>query len=341
MRTILNLILSVIELTVFVQCKFPKDSQYDLPEGWFGDMKKEDMEKVISNENTTGPGFDEMMNKKFKAFLDHVNTLPYDDEATVDRYNTPHYPTMPVDDAILQKKLMAITDHVQPCGQETHKMVNYLIGQGYLKSVRVVEAMREVNKEDFAPMDPLNKGHYDYPIDLGYGTWMEPPYQIAGSLEYMRRLLKPGCKILEIGAGSGYMTALLALMGGHVTAIEHVPELAKRIPQNMQEGAPRVYFLNNYEVVCADGREGYPKNGPYDLIYYSASASDIPIHILEQLKPSGLLVFAKHKPNCVLGVQRLIGVHKLLNNDTSVREAIDQNVFIPPLKELKEQVARK
>lgn len=48
-----------------------------------------------------------------------------------------------------------------------------------MKSVRVVEAMREVDKEEFAPMDPLDKGHYDYSIDLGYGTWMEPPYQVC------------------------------------------------------------------------------------------------------------------------------------------------------------------
>ncbi|KAL1462736.1 hypothetical protein WDU94_014549 [Cyamophila willieti] len=340
MRAILNLIISMMALSVFVQGNIPKDDQYDMPEGWFGNMKKEDMDKIISNENTTVAGFDDIMHKKFKAFMDHVNTLPYDDDATVDRYNTPHFPTLPVDDEMLQRKLSAITDFVSYCGQDTHKMVNYLIGQGYLKSSRVVEAMREVNKEDFAPMDPLNKGHYDYPIDLGYGTWMEAPYHIAGSLEYMRRLLKPGSKILEIGAGSGYMTALLALMGGHVTAIEHVPELAKKIPNNIKEGAARVYFLNNFEVVCADGRKGYPKNGPYDLIYYSASSPDIPLDILEQVKPGGMLVFSKPQPKCVLGVQRLIAVHKLQNNDTSVKEAIEQNVFIPPLKELKAQVAR-
>ncbi|KAI5752833.1 hypothetical protein M8J77_020924 [Diaphorina citri] len=293
--------ISLVQLGVYVKC-FSNETGYEIPAGWHGNVNSDELRRVITDENVTIPGFDPMMMNKFRGFMGQVQTLNDDNDATVDRYNTPTYSINLATDKILQEKYMAITDYVEPAAYKTHFMVNDLIGKGYVKSVRVVEAMREVDKEEFAPMDPLDKGHYDYPIDLGYGTWMEPPYQIAGSLEYMKRHLTPGSKVLEIGAGTGYMTSLLSLLAGHVTAIEHVPELANRIKDNMVRGAPRVYFRKNFDIICADGRKGYRPNGPYDVIYISASFPDVPFEILEQIKPGGVLVLSINQTN---GKQKL------------------------------------
>lgn len=281
-------------------------------------------------------GLDSGMREKFQGMIDYMDPKLDDNDATVDRTNLPTYPT-PWTCTLFRQKISQCMDYLEPAAEKTHYMVNDLIRDGHLRSKRVEKAMREIDKEDFAPMDPLNKNHYDYAIDLGYGTWMEPPHQIAGILEYLKTWLTPSSKILEIGSGTGYMSALFATMGANVYAIEHVPEMSRRMKDSFIQGAPRVLFQKKVRGFCMDGRSGLREHAPYDVIYISAAVPDIPWNIMQQLKPAGVLLLTLDKLN---SIQTLTAVYKHKNMTTS-NEELNSKIYLPPLADLKIQLDKK
>lgn len=82
MKVMWKIVISMLKFTFSVNC-VEEQLGFSAPPGWYGNINSEDENKVISNENTTFPGFDERLMAKFKEFMDHVQTLPYDDDATV------------------------------------------------------------------------------------------------------------------------------------------------------------------------------------------------------------------------------------------------------------------
>jgi protein-L-isoaspartate(D-aspartate) O-methyltransferase len=121
----------------------------------------------------------------------------------------------------------------------------------------------------------------------------------AYCLELLSDYLKPGNKVLDVGSGSGYLTAVFAHMvqpNGHVVGIEHIKELCDYSLQNIKTDNP--YLLKNAEIVCGDGRKGYPEQAPYDAIHVGASSAEYPTTLIDQLNTPGRLVVPVGEEYC-------------------------------------------
>lgn len=150
----------------------------------------------------------------------------------------------------------------------------------------VLQLLSTVKREDFVPPAHHALAFADLELPLKSGT--EGPCMLAPKVE-ARMLqdlaLQPQDKVLEIGAGSGYMAALLAQRAQRVIALEIDPELVKLAKANLQKAG-----IHNAEVRQADGSQGAPVEGPFDAIVLSGSVAEVPHKLLEQLKVGGRLL---------------------------------------------------
>ena len=157
-----------------------------------------------------------------------------------------------------------------------------IIARG-ITDARVIEALREVPRHHFAPDIFLETAYADKALPIGHGQTISQPYMVAATLEALA--LRGGEKVLEIGAGSGYLTALLGRLAGSVRAIERVPELAVRARERLDS-----FGLTNYMLWTADGTYGWPEEAPFDVIVSAASAPQVPDPWKRQIAPGGRIV---------------------------------------------------
>ncbi len=157
-----------------------------------------------------------------------------------------------------------------------------LISRG-IGDERVLDAMRRVPRHHFVPEVFRDEAHADRALPIGDAQTISQPYMVAASLEALG--LKGGEKVLEIGAGTGYVTALLAELAGSVRAVERVPRLAEAARSRL-EGLG----YSNFLLRAADGSFGWEDEAPFDAILSAASATRPPRPWLEQLNPGGCLV---------------------------------------------------
>lgn len=157
-----------------------------------------------------------------------------------------------------------------------------LAGRG-VADPRVLEAMARVPRERFVPERFFGSAYDDCPHDIGFGQTISQPYIVARMSELVR--LAPGDKVLEIGAGSGYQTAVLIELGAFVYAIEIIPELARAHRSRL--GA---LGYDRFEIDCRDGRLGWPEHAPYDAILIAAAADRLAPELLDQVRPGGCIV---------------------------------------------------
>ena len=153
-------------------------------------------------------------------------------------------------------------------------------------SDKVAKAMLMVSRHLFVPKRYEVETYVDTPLPIGYGQTISAPHMVAIMCDLLD--LQEGDKVLEVGAGSGYHAAVVAeIVGkkGKVIAIERFPELAERARQNLE-----YLGYDNVIIVVGDGSKGYEPEAPYDKIYVTASAPDIPKPLIEQLKPGGRMV---------------------------------------------------
>ena len=152
-------------------------------------------------------------------------------------------------------------------------------------SEKVVKAMLKVPRHVFVP-EYASEAYNDYPLPIGYGQTISAPHMVAIMCELLE--LKEGEKVLEIGTGCGYHAAVVAeIVGekGKIITIERIPELAERAKRTLEE-----LEIENVKVIVGDGSKGYKEEAPYDKIYVTAAAPDIPKSLLEQLKNGGKIV---------------------------------------------------
>jgi protein-L-isoaspartate(D-aspartate) O-methyltransferase len=148
---------------------------------------------------------------------------------------------------------------------------------------RVLDAMRRVPRAAFVPLDQVEVAYHDAPIPIPHGQVTTQPSLSAIMIEALG--LAGTERVLEVGTGYGYQTALLAQLASFVTSIERWPDLAEQARQNLAAQG-----IENVQVVEGDGTEGVPAAAPFDAILVSAAFPEVPRPLIDQLRIGGRLV---------------------------------------------------
>ena len=182
-----------------------------------------------------------------------------------------------------------------------NSMTNKLMKDGYLRTDIIIEAFANVNRIEFVPSDIELQADIDVPLSIGHGQTISQPTTVAIMLELLDP--RPGQKILDIGSGSGWTTALLSyIVGkeGKIIAIERIRELCDWGRKNVD----KMSFVRDdiAEFYNIDGSKGNEARSPYDRILISAAANEVPDEIKNQLKVGGKLVMPVK--NCLHYIER-------------------------------------
>ncbi|MDZ7746572.1 MAG: protein-L-isoaspartate(D-aspartate) O-methyltransferase [Halobacteriales archaeon] len=185
-------------------------------------------------------------------------------------------------------------------------------------SDRVLDAVECVPRHEFVPDARTNEAYADRPLPIGEDQTISAPHIVA----IMCNILDPdsGDSILEIGTGCGYHAAVMAELGADIYTVEYHESLA-------QEARDRLHRLGyDVRVRHGDGREGWPTHAPYDGVYLTCAAPEIPDAILDQTRPGGQVVAPVGR-----AAQRLVGV--TVGEGTAIRERTDHGGvrFVPLL----------
>ncbi|TMA15588.1 MAG: protein-L-isoaspartate(D-aspartate) O-methyltransferase [Deltaproteobacteria bacterium] len=201
------------------------------------------------------------------------------------------------------------------------QLVRRLIEQG-IGDPRVLAAFARVPRRFFVPDEGQPYAEGDHPLEIGYGQTISQPYIVAAMTEALQ--LEGRERVLEVGTGSGYQTAILCELlplASTVRTIEIVPELAGRAERTLRE-----LGYENVEFRVGDGARGWPEATPYDAIVVAAAPEEVPAPLLQQLAPGGRLVIPvgpdpEH--------QELQLWHKLPSGDDFDRKILMHVRFVP------------
>lgn len=186
-----------------------------------------------------------------------------------------------------------------------------------MEDLAILHAFDVVPRHMFVPDAVLHRSYEDVALPLGHGQTISRP--TAHALHLSLAGLTGKEKVLEIGTGSGYQTALLTQLAGHVYSIETVPELARLAESRLTD-----LGLENVTLRTGDGSGGWPENAPYDVILCGAAAPEIPRTLMDQLSPRGRLII----PVGDNSGQRLVRV-TVEENGKVREEAVDSARFVP------------
>ncbi|MGA1822934.1 MAG: protein-L-isoaspartate(D-aspartate) O-methyltransferase [Thermoplasmatota archaeon] len=204
-------------------------------------------------------------------------------------------------------------------------LVRNLMREGIIRSRDVERAMLSVDRSYFVPGRFRREAYFDHPLQIGEGQTISAPHMVAIMAEEL--LVHEGHRVLEVGGGSGYHAAVIAKMvgsTGHVYTVERIPSLVKWGRENLIRAG-----IDNVTFIEGDGSTGYPEGSPYDRIYYTCAAPNIPQVVIDQLTDGGIIlgiVGPKH------GVQRLMRYIKIGNRIE--KEGLTRCVFVPLIGEM-------
>jgi protein-L-isoaspartate(D-aspartate) O-methyltransferase len=170
-----------------------------------------------------------------------------------------------------------------PWVEDRLKMVETQIVSRGIKDERVIAAMKKVPRHLFVPPEMIDYAYNDEPVPIGEGQTISQPYIVAYMTEALH--LQPEDRVLEIGTGSGYQTAILAELVKEVFTVEIIASLSLRA----QEVLGKLGYRNIYFKI-GDGTFGWEENSPYEAIMVTAAPARIPEQLEKQLKPGGRLV---------------------------------------------------
>jgi len=200
--------------------------------------------------------------------------------------------------------------------QERREMVESQLRRRGIHDQRVLDAMAQVPRHEFVPDEYKSLAYADHPIPIAEGQTISQPFIVAVSLQVLA--LSGGELVLEVGTGSGYQTALLAVLARVVYSVERHAVLA----QTAEATLGRLGF-NNVRILVVDGSHGLREFSPYDAIMVSAAAPSIPRSLLDQLAEDGRMVIPVGPPQA----QELQLVHK--EHGKIIVEVIEGCRFVP------------
>jgi protein-L-isoaspartate(D-aspartate) O-methyltransferase len=184
------------------------------------------------------------------------------------------------------------------------------IGKEVLDS-KVLEVMGRVPRHEFVPVELTAYAYVDQPLPIGYEKTISQPFIIALMTDLMD--IQPTDRVLEIGTGLGYHTAILAELSEQVYSMEIIEELALQARKRL-----RPLGYKNIETRIANGEQGWPENSPFDKIVVCAACELVPATYITQLKPGGKMVI----PAGLADAQNLMVVEKNLEGRVKTKEVL-------------------
>lgn len=186
---------------------------------------------------------------------------------------------------------------------------------------RVLAAMGKVERHRFMPAAHLANAYADGAFPLPHGQTISQPYIVALMSQMLK--LQPGQRVLEIGTGCGYQTAVLAELGGEIYSMEQNAELAAGARALLEELGYR-----HVHVTCGNGWAGWPEHAPYDRIIVTCAPPSVPEALIRQLAPGGRIILPLGEAGAV---QTLYGILKDRDGVLTRRRGINVR-FVPMLE---------
>jgi len=167
--------------------------------------------------------------------------------------------------------------------KERSAMVEVQLKRRGIEDERLLFVMNSVPRHKFVPKEGVSLSYGDFAVPIGHSQTISQPFMTALMIELLN--VEEFDKVLEIGSGSGYATAVLSGLCGKIIAVEKIPELAEKSKKLLHE-----LKITNAKVVCGDGSVGEIHYYPYDRILVSAACPEIPKELISQLRIGGILV---------------------------------------------------
>jgi len=164
------------------------------------------------------------------------------------------------------------------------------IEQRGIRNSEVLRAMHSVPRHEFVPPNSIESAYEDRPLDIGYGATISQPYIVAAMSQLLE--LSKHHRVLEIGTGSGYQSAILAELAAVVYSIEVVRQLAESAARTLKR-----HGYDNVHVRWGDGYLGWPEEAPFDRIMLTAAPTEVPPALIGQLANGGRLVAPVGSPS--------------------------------------------
>ncbi|MBT8108740.1 MAG: protein-L-isoaspartate(D-aspartate) O-methyltransferase [Gammaproteobacteria bacterium] len=199
------------------------------------------------------------------------------------------------------------------------RLVQRLRDQG-IRNEAVLEQIRDVPRHLFVDEALASRAYEDTALPIGMGQTISQPYVVARMTEALLDGFT-GEKVLEVGTGCGYQTAVLAPLVKKIYTIERIPELLRKTKQRLRE-----LDIYNVQFKPGDGWKGWPKYGPYDGIIVTAAPDEVPRKLLDQLAPGGRLII----PVGPQGIQDLVMITKC--DDHYEQVSLGAVTFVPLIK---------
>ena len=198
------------------------------------------------------------------------------------------------------------------------RLIQRLMDQG-ITQFEVLEAIRSVPRHLFVDEALAHRSYEDTALPIGYGQTLSQPYVVARMRELALARGRPK-KVLELGSGSGYQTAILASLVDEICAIERIKPLLERARRQL-----RALRVRNVRLRHGDGLEGWASEAPFDLILGAAAPERLPTQLLEQLAPGGRLILP-------VGGERQQLIMVTATAEGYVEEVIEEVNFVPMVR---------
>jgi protein-L-isoaspartate(D-aspartate) O-methyltransferase len=168
-------------------------------------------------------------------------------------------------------------------GAQRDEMVRAQLAERGIRDSRVLDAMRSVPRHEFVPEALRQHAYEDRPLPIGEGQTISQPYIVAAMLEHLA--LEATDRVLEVGTGSGYVTALLSLLCAEVYSVERHAQLV-----SLAKDTLRRLEYNNVYIKVGDGRCGWAEYALFDTVLISAATAEMPTDLFDQLREGGRMV---------------------------------------------------